>query len=110
MNIFCSYKLVLKDCNYMLLILGFSIIMMGEFLIFLYIVIRLKDQFEIISIGLYDIIGVKMLVILLMINMVVVILFMYLILKVVLKIDFKKVLIIGLLIYIVGYSGLIYFN
>lgn len=45
-----------------------------------------------------------------MINMVVVILFMYLILKVVLKIDFKKVLIIGLLIYIVGYSGLIYFN
>ncbi|HDI0388599.1 TPA: MFS transporter, partial [Staphylococcus aureus] len=31
MNIFRSYKLVLKDRNYMLLISGFSIIMMGEF-------------------------------------------------------------------------------
>ncbi len=46
MNIFRSYKLVLKDRNYMLLISGFSIIMMGEFSISSYIAIRLKDQFE----------------------------------------------------------------
>lgn len=45
MNIFRSYKLVLKDRNYMLLISGFSIIMMGEFSISSYIAIRLKDQF-----------------------------------------------------------------
>lgn len=43
MNIFRSYKLVLKDRNYMLLISGFSIIMMGEFSISSYIAIRLKD-------------------------------------------------------------------
>lgn len=90
MNIFRSYKLVLKDRNYMLLISGFSIIMMGEFSISSYIAIRLKDQFETISIGSYDITGAKMLAILLMINTVVVILLTYSISKVVLKIDFKK--------------------
>lgn len=110
MNIFRSYKLVLKDRNYMLLISGFSIIMMGEFSISSYIAIRLKDQFETISIGSYDITGAKMLAILLMINTVVVILLTYSISKVVLKIDFKKALITGLLIYIVGYSGLTYLN
>ncbi len=72
MNIFRSYKLVLKDRNYMLLISGFSIIMMGEFSISSYIAIRLKDQFETISIGSYDITGAKMLAILLMINTVVI--------------------------------------
>ncbi len=51
-----------------------------------------------------------MLAILLMINTVVVILLTYSISKVVLKIDFKKALITGLLIYIVGYSGLTYLN
>lgn len=110
MNIFRSYKLVLKDRNYMLLISGFSIIMMGEFSISSYIAIRLKDQFETISIGSYDITGAKMLAILLMINTVVVILLTYSISKVGLKIDFKKALITGLLIYIVGYSGLTYLN
>ena len=90
MNIFRSYKLVLKDRNYMLLISGFSIIMMGEFSISSYIAIRLKDQFETISIGSYDITGAKMLAILLMINTVVVILLTYSISKIVLKIDFKK--------------------
>ncbi|HCZ0029792.1 TPA: MFS transporter [Staphylococcus aureus] len=110
MNIFRSYKLVLKDRNYMLLISGFSIIMMGEFSISSYIAIRLKDQFETISIGSYDITGAKMLAILLMINTVVVIILTYSISKVVLKIDFKKALITGLLIYIVGYSGLTYLN
>ncbi len=94
----------------MLLISGFSIIMMGEFSISSYIAIRLKDQFETISIGSYDITGAKMLAILLMINTVVVILLTYSISKVVLKIDFKKALIAGLLIYIVGYSGLTYLN
>ncbi|MBF0831464.1 MFS transporter, partial [Lactobacillus murinus] len=62
------------------------------------------------AIGSYDITGAKMLAILLMINTVVVILLTYSISKVVLKIDFKKALITGLLIYIVGYSGLTYLN
>ncbi|MBE5672524.1 MFS transporter [Staphylococcus sp. SS35] len=110
MKIFRSYKLVLKDRNYMLLISGFSIIMMGEFSISSYIAIRLKNQFETISIGSYEITGAKMLAILLMINTVGVILLTYFISKVVLKIDFKIALITGLLIYIVGYSGLTYLN
>ncbi|MBE5675884.1 MFS transporter [Staphylococcus sp. SS87] len=110
MKIFRSYKLVLKDRNYMLLISGFSIIMMGEFSISSYIAIRLKNEFETISIGSYEITGAKMLAILLMINTVGVILLTYFISKVVLKIDFKIALITGLLIYIVGYSGLTYLN
>ncbi|MCS5348532.1 MFS transporter [Staphylococcus aureus] len=110
MKIFRSYKLVLKDRNYMLLISGFSIIMMGEFSISSYIAIRLKDHFETISIGSYEITGAKMLAILLMINTVGVILLTYFISKVVLKIDFKIALITGLIIYIVGYSGLTYLN
>ncbi|HCV5901931.1 TPA: MFS transporter [Staphylococcus aureus] len=45
MNIFRSYKLVLKDRNYMLLISGFSIIMMGEII---YSPIVSEQRFKII--------------------------------------------------------------
>ena len=72
-----SYKSVLKDRNYMLMISGFSILMMGEFSTSSYIAIRLKDQFETISIGPYDITGAKMLAILLMTNTVGVIVLTY---------------------------------
>ncbi|MCE5136280.1 MFS transporter [Staphylococcus aureus] len=105
-----SYKSVLKDRNYMLMISGFSILMMGEFSTSSYIAIRLKDQFETISIGPYDITGAKMLAILLMTNTVGVIVLTYFISKVVLKIDFKIALVFGLLFYIVGYSGITYLN
>ncbi|HDE0551345.1 TPA: MFS transporter [Staphylococcus aureus] len=105
-----SYKSVLKDRNYMLMISGFSILMMGEFSTSSYIAIRLKDQFETISIGPYDITGAKMLAILLMTNTVCVIVLTYFISKVVLKIDFKIALVFGLLFYIVGYSGITYLN
>ncbi|HDE0667193.1 TPA: MFS transporter [Staphylococcus aureus] len=105
-----SYKLVLKDRNYMLMISGFSILMMGEFSTSSYIAIRLKDQFETMSIGPYDITGAKMLAILLMTNTVGVIVLTYFISKVVLKIDFKIALVFGLLFYIVGYSGITYLN
>lgn len=70
----------------------------------------LKDQFETISIGPYDITGAKMLAILLMTNTVGVIVLTYFISKVVLKIDFKIALVFGLLFYIVGYSGITYLN
>ncbi|HCX2630293.1 TPA: MFS transporter [Staphylococcus aureus] len=105
-----SYKSVLKDRNYMLMISGFSILMMGEFSTSSYIAIRLKDQFETISIGPYDITGAKMLAILLMTNTVGVIVLTYFISKVVLKIDFKIALVFSLLFYIVGYSGITYLN
>ncbi len=105
-----SYKSVLKDRNYMLMISGFSILMMGEFSTSSYIAIRLKDQFETISIGPYDITGAKMLAILLMTNTIGVIVLTYFISKVVLKIDFKIALVFGLLFYIVGYSGITYLN
>ncbi|WP_423830197.1 MDR family MFS transporter [Staphylococcus aureus] len=105
-----SYKSVLKDRNYMLMISVFSILMMGEFSTSSYIAIRLKDQFETISIGPYDITGAKMLAILLMTNTVCVIVLTYFISKVVLKIDFKIALVFGLLFYIVGYSGITYLN
>ncbi|SAO37160.1 MDR family MFS transporter [Staphylococcus aureus] len=105
-----SYKSVLKDRNYMLMISGFSILMMGEFSTSSYIAIRLKNQFETISIGPYDITGAKMLAILLMTNTIGVIVLTYFISKVVLKIDFKIALVFGLLFYIVGYSGITYLN
>ena len=68
----------------MLMISGFSILMMGEFSTSSYIAIRLKDQFETISIGPYDITGAKMLAILLMTNTVGVIVLVFYF-KVVLK-------------------------
>ncbi|MBL7564567.1 MDR family MFS transporter [Staphylococcus saccharolyticus] len=105
-----SYKPAFKDTTYLLLIVGFSILTMGELSASSYISIRLKQEFDPITLFSLHITGVKMYSLLLMTNTIIVIIFTYFISKIVMKMNVKKALLIGIIFYVVGYSNLTYLN
>ncbi|HHO6517258.1 TPA: MFS transporter, partial [Staphylococcus aureus] len=105
-----SYKTVSKDTRYVFLTIGFSIIMMGELSSSSYVAVRLKETFNDVYLYSIHIDGVKMYSFLIMINTIVVVTLTYHISKLVLNIKPKIILIFGLLMYIIGYSGITYLN
>ncbi|MFW3612642.1 MDR family MFS transporter [Staphylococcus caprae] len=105
-----QYQIVLKDKIYMYLIIGSSILIMGELSTSSYISIRLKQEFETISLFHIHIDGVRMYSILIMTNTIVVIALTYFISKYILKMNNEKALLIGLILYVIGYSGITYLN
>ncbi|ARJ51762.1 MDR family MFS transporter [Staphylococcus lutrae] len=107
-SIFKSYEVVFKDLRFIVMILGFSLIMMGELSASSYISVRLKEEFN--PIFSLNIDGVKMYSLLMVINTFIVITFTYFISKVILSMHQKYALIIGLSMYIIGYSNLTYLN
>ncbi|MDA3752936.1 MFS transporter [Staphylococcus aureus] len=109
-DIFMSYKTVSKDTRYVFLTIGFSIIMMGELSSSSYVAVRLKETFNDVYLYSIHIDGVKMYSFLIMINTIVVVTLTYHISKLVLNIKPKIILIFGLLMYIIGYSGITYLN
>ncbi|HDJ1875181.1 TPA: MFS transporter [Staphylococcus aureus] len=109
-DIFMSYKTVSKDTRYVFLTIGFSIIMMGELSSSSYVAVRLKETFNDVYLYSIHIDGVKMYSFLIMINTIVVVTLTYHISKLVLNIKPKMILIFGLLMYIIGYSGITYLN
>ena len=109
-DIFISYRTVSKDKKYMLLILGFSIIMMGELSSSSYIAVRLNETFNDFNLFNMYIDGVKMYSFLIMTNTIVVVALTYHISKLVINMNQKFILIIGLSMYIVGYSSITHLN
>ncbi|MDU2129945.1 MAG: MFS transporter [Staphylococcus epidermidis] len=85
-----SYKPAFKDTTYLLLIIGFSILTMGELSASSYISVRLKQEFDPMILFSLHINGVKMYSLLLMTN--------------------KTALLIGIIFYVIGYSNLTYLN
>ena len=85
-----QYQIVLKDKIYMYLIIGSSILIMGELSTSSYISIRLKQEFETISLFHIHIDGVRMYSILIMTNTIVVIALTYFISKYILKMNNEK--------------------
>lgn len=83
---------------------------MGELSTSSYISIRLKQEFETISLFHIHIDGVRMYSILIMTNTIVVIALTYFISKYILKMNNEKALLIGLILYVIGYSGITYLN
>lgn len=76
-----SYKPAFKDTTYLLLIIGFSILTMGELSASSYISVRLKQEFDPMILFSLHINGVKMYSLLLMTNTIIVIIFTYFISK-----------------------------
>ncbi|MEB2859820.1 MFS transporter [Staphylococcus sp. GCP4] len=105
-----SYKPAFKDTTYLLLIIGFSILTMGELSVSSYISVRLKQEFDPMILFSLHIDGVKMYSLLLMTNTTIVIIFTYFISKIVMKMDVKTALLIGIIFYVIGYSNLTYLN
>ena len=67
----------LKDTTYLLLIIGFSILTMGELSVSSYISVRLKQEFDPMILFSLHIDGVKMYSLLLMTNTIIVIFYLF---------------------------------
>lgn len=92
-----SYKPAFKDTTYLLLIIGFSILTMGELSASSYISVRLKREFDPMILFSLHINGVKMYSLLLMTNTIIVIIFTYFISKIVMRMNVKTALLIGII-------------
>lgn len=109
-NVLKSYEQVFKDRRFMVMTLGFSIMMMGELSASSYIAIRLKAEFNTISVAFFNIDGVKLYSLLMIVNTIVVITCTYFVTKIILKLSVKKSLILGLIFYVIGYASITYLN
>lgn len=107
-SIFNSYEVVLKDIRFIMLTIGFSMIMMGELSASSYIAVQLKEEFSTDLI--FHIDGVKMYSVLMIVNTILVITATYMISKIIVNYTEKKILILGLAMYIIGYSQITYLN
>ncbi|MGG0205710.1 MFS transporter [Bacillus mycoides] len=110
LNICHSYKDVLKDKQYVILSISFSIIMMAELSTSSYVAIRLKESFNDTMIFSFLIDGVKMYSTLMIVNTIIVVVFTYMVIKYTSFLNEKARLIIGLSFYVIGYSNIIYLN
>lgn len=109
-EILATYRVVLNDKLYMLLIIGHGIFIMAEFSTSSYIAIRLKQEFTTVTIGIIDITGVKMYSLIMLTNTVVVVLMTYIVSKVVMSLDLKQVFAIGITLYTIGYVSITFLN
>lgn len=110
LDIFHSYKDVLKDKRYVILSISFGIIMMAELSTSSYVAVRLKENFSDIKIFSFLVDGVKMYSILMIVNTIIVVIFTYIVVKFASFLNKKVQLIIGLSFYILGYSNITHLN
>ncbi len=98
-----NYKIAFQDKPFVKVVLGSMFIFSAEFSLNSYIGVRLADTFEGVSIGDFEIAGVRMLSILNIENMLLVVFLTFFINRLTDRFAKKKVLIVGLLIYATGY-------
>lgn len=98
-----NYKVAFQDRPFVKVVIGSMFIFAAEFSLNSYIGVRLAETFESVHIGNFEIAGVRMLSILNIENMLLVVCFTFLINKLTDKFSNKNVLLIGLIIYGIGY-------
>lgn len=98
-----NYKVAFQDRPFVKVVIGSMFIFAAEFSLNSYIGVRLAETFESVHIGNFEIAGVRMLSILNIENMLLVVCFTFLINKLTDKFSNKNVLMIGLIIYGIGY-------
>ncbi|QFF99348.1 MFS transporter [Psychrobacillus glaciei] len=98
-----NYKVAFQDRPFVKVVLGTMFIMAAEFSLNSYIGVRLAETFKGVRIGEFEIVGVRMLSILNIENMLLVVCFTFLINKFTDRFRRQKVLLVGLIIYSVGY-------
>ncbi|WP_436860976.1 MFS transporter [Staphylococcus caeli] len=99
-----SYHTVLKDKYYMLLNIGFMMVIMAELSLNSYVVVRLKEAFEPIYIIGFYIDGVRMFSIIMIVNTLVVATLTFTVNRIVDATSKRIAFIVGIVFYTVGYS------
>ncbi len=101
-----SYKVAFQDRPFVKLVAGSMFILAAEFTLNSYIGVRLAETFKSVSIGEFEIGGVRMLSILNIENMLLVVFLTFFITKFTDRFSKQKIILIGLIIYGIGYVTL----
>lgn len=102
-DLFQNYKVAFQDIPFVKVVVGSMLIFSAEFTLNSYIGVRLAETFKSVQIGEFELVGVRMLSILNIENMLLVVCFTFLINKFTNRFSNQKVLLIGLIIYSIGY-------
>ncbi|UYX49970.1 MFS transporter [Bacillus thuringiensis] len=98
-----NYKVAIQDRAFLRVVIGSTFIFAAEFSLNSYIGVRLSETFNPISIGDFEIVGVRMLSILNIQNMLLVVCLTFIVNKFTNRLSEKKALLLGLMLYGVGY-------
>ncbi|MDA2260533.1 MFS transporter, partial [Bacillus cereus group sp. Bc200] len=98
-----NYKIAIQDRAFLRVVIGSTCIFAAEFSLNSYIGVRLSETFNPISIGNFEIVGVRMLSILNIQNMLLVVCLTFIINRFIDHISGKKALLLGLVLYGIGY-------
>ncbi|WP_391115945.1 MDR family MFS transporter [Psychrobacillus sp. L3] len=103
MDLIHNYKIAFQDMPFVKVVVGSMFIFAAEFSLNSYIGVRLAETFKSVHIGDFEIAGVRMLSILNIENMLLVVCFTFFINKITDRFNKRKVLLVGLIVYSVGY-------
>ncbi|WP_242221043.1 MFS transporter [Bacillus cereus group sp. BfR-BA-01380] len=98
-----NYKVAIQDRAFLKVVIGSTCIFAAEFSLNSYIGVRLSETFHPISVGNFEIVGVRMLSILNIQNMLLVVCLTFIVNKFTDRLSGKKALLLGLVLYGVGY-------
>ncbi|WP_406687793.1 MDR family MFS transporter [Rossellomorea vietnamensis] len=98
-----NYRIAFRDSAFVKVVAGSTFIFAAEFSLNSYIGIRLAETFKAVSIGSFEIVGVRMLSILNIENMMLVVCLTFIINRYTDRLNKKNALLIGLLLYGIGY-------
>ncbi|AID43225.1 MFS transporter [Staphylococcus xylosus] len=101
-----SYHTVIKDKYFMMLNLGFMLVIMAELSLNSYVVVRLKSDFEPLSFFGFYIDGVRMFTVIMIINTLVVATLTFTVNRIVESTSKRIAFILGIILYTIGYSVL----
>lgn len=105
-DLLANYKVALQDKPFVMAVIGGMCIYAAEFSLNSYIGVRLADEFRPLFLGGFEISGVRMLSMLNIQNMLMVVLFTFIVTKITDKFDKKKMLLMGLIFYSIGYIAI----
>lgn len=103
MDVIQNYKIAFQDMPFVKVVVGSMFIFAAEFSLNSYIGVRLSETFKSVNIGNFEVAGVRMLSILNIENMLLVVCFTFFINKITDRFSKRKVLLVGLIVYSVGY-------
>jgi MFS transporter, DHA1 family, multidrug resistance protein B len=98
-----NYKVAFQDSAFVRVVAGSTFIFAAEFSLNSYVGVRLAESFDSIMIGEFELSGVRMLSLLNIENMLIVVCFTFLINRMTNRFDKRKALLVGLVLYGIGY-------
>ncbi|WP_088070151.1 MDR family MFS transporter [Gottfriedia luciferensis] len=99
-----NYKLAIQDTPFLKVVIGTTFIVAAEFSLNNYVGVRLSETFNSVTIGDFQLTGVRMLSLLNIENMILVVSLTFLVNRITDQFSKQKVLLFGLLIYGIGYA------